>query len=59
LFSKSDIYRIAMRLIEQHGGAAEIAVVLRSEQLFDERTREAVLDAIAEVRDGGDRSRAH
>jgi hypothetical protein len=59
LFSKADIYRIAMRLIEQHGDAAEIAVVLRVEQILDERTREAVLNAIADLRSSRDRSRAH
>ena len=61
LLTKADIYRLAMRLIEQHGDAAEIAAVLRADPLFqdDERTRQAVLSAIADVRSAGDRSRAH
>ena len=59
LLSQADIYRVAMRLIEQHGDAAEIAVVLRADQILDERTRNAVLSAIAELRSGGNRSRAH
>jgi hypothetical protein len=59
LISRAEIYRIAMRLIEQHGDAAEIAVVLRAEQILDERTRDAVLNAIAELRSSRDRSRAH
>ena len=61
LLSKAEIYRIAMRLIEQHGDGAEIAAVLRADPLIqdDQRTREAVLSAIAELRGSGDRSRAH
>jgi len=50
---------MAMRLIEQHGDGAEIAAILRAEQILDDRTRNAVLGAIAELRAGGDRSRAH
>ena len=61
MLSKAEIYRIAMRLIEQHGDGAEIAAVLRADLLIqdDERTCKAVLSAIAELRGGGDRSRAH
>jgi predicted AAA+ superfamily ATPase len=53
-----------MRLIEQHGDGAEIAAVLRARIRSiqdDELTREAVLSAvlraIAELRDSGNRSR--
>jgi len=61
LLSKADIYRLAMRLIEQHGDGAEIAAILRADPLIqdDERIRNAVLNAIAELRSNGDRSRAH
>jgi hypothetical protein len=61
LFSKADTYRAAMRLIEQYGDGADIAAMLRADPLIlgDERAREAVLSAIAELRADGDRSRAH
>jgi hypothetical protein len=61
LFSKAEIYRAAMRLIEQYGDGAESAAILRADPLIlgDERAREAVLSAIAELRGGGNRSRAH
>jgi hypothetical protein len=61
LFSKADIYRAAMRLIEQHGDAAENAAALRADPLIqdDEGAREAVLSAIAELRRAGNGSRAH
>jgi hypothetical protein len=61
LLSKAEIYRAAMRLIEQYGDAAEIAADLRADPLIqdDERAREAVLNAIAELRGGENRSRAH
>ena len=59
MFSKADIYRMAMRLIEQHGDGAEIAAILRAEQVLDERTRDLVLKAITELRSSGDRSRAN
>jgi predicted AAA+ superfamily ATPase len=62
----ADIYRIAMRLIEQHGDGAEIAAVLRArirsiqdDELKREAVLSAVLRAIAELRDSGNRSRAH
>jgi len=60
LLSQADIYRAAMRLIEQYGDGAEIALILRADPLIqdDERIREAVRSAIAELR-GGNRSRAH
>jgi hypothetical protein len=60
LLSKADIYRFAMRLIEQYGDGADIAAILRADPLIqdDERAREAVLNAIAELR-GGNRSPAH
>jgi len=48
----ADIYRAAMRLIERHGDAAEIATILRDDTLIqgDDRVREAVLKAISELR---------
>ena len=54
-----DIYRAAMRLIEQHGDAAELAAVLRADPLIqqDEQCRQAIIDAIAELRSLG-RSKA-
>ena len=57
MLSQADIYRIAMRLIEQHGDAAEIAATLRADPLIqgDDAIRDAVLRAIAELRGG----RAH
>jgi predicted AAA+ superfamily ATPase len=52
-----------MRLIEQHGDGAEIAAVLRArirsiqdEELTREAVLSAVLSAIAELRDSGNRS---
>jgi hypothetical protein len=53
--ARQDIYRAAMRLIEQHGEAAELAAVLRADSLIqaDEETRQAIIDAIAEFRDLG------
>jgi hypothetical protein len=47
-----------MRLIEQHGEAAELAAVLRADPVIqaDEETRQAVIDAIAEFRDLAARS---
>ena len=55
---RQDIYRAAMRLIEQHGEAAELAAVLRADPVIqaDEETRQAVIDAIAEFRDLAARS---
>jgi hypothetical protein len=60
VLSQADIYRVAMRLIEQYGDGADIAAMLRADALIqdDERGRKAVLSAIAELR-GGNRSRAH
>ena len=50
--SQRDIYRVAMRLIEQHGGAAEMAAVLRADPLIqgEEQARQAIIDAIAHLR---------
>jgi hypothetical protein len=47
-----------MRLIEQHGEAAEVAAVLRADQLIqgDEQARQAIIDAIAQLRGIGDGS---
>jgi len=61
MFSKVDTYRAAIRLIEQYGDGADIAAMLRADPLIqgEERSREAVLSAIAELRAGGDRSQAH
>jgi hypothetical protein len=63
LLSQADIYRLAMRLIEQHGDGAEIAAVLRArirsiqdEELTREAVLSAVLSAVAELRDSGNRS---
>lgn len=46
------VYRAAMRLLEQHGEAAELAAILRADPVIqtDEETRQAIIDAIAELR---------
>jgi hypothetical protein len=61
MHSRAEVYRAAMRLIEQHGNAAELAALLRADPLAlrDERTRQAIIDAIAELRRSRDRSRAN
>jgi hypothetical protein len=50
--SKAEVYRAAMRLIAQHGDAAELAAVLRADPLTqrDEQVRRAIIEAIAELR---------
>ena len=50
--SKAEVYRAAMRLIEQHGAAAEMAAVRRGDPVTqtDEKARQAILDAIADLR---------
>jgi hypothetical protein len=50
--SKKAVYRAAMRLIEQHGDAAELAAILRGDPVLqaDEQARQVVLEAIAELR---------
>jgi len=50
--SQAEIYRAAMRLIEQHGDAAELAAVLRGDPLVqhDEQVRQDVIDAIKHLR---------
>lgn len=57
--SRAEIYRAAMRLIEQHGEAAELAAVLRADTLIrqDERSRQAIIEAIGELRAIGLRSK--
>ena len=51
MLSQAEIYRAAMRLIERHGAAAEIAAILRGDAILsDDRARERVLQAIAELR---------
>ena len=51
MHSQAEIYRAAMRLLEQHGSAAEIAAILRGDEILrDDRARERVLQAIAELR---------
>ena len=52
LLSKADIYRCAIRLIERHGSAAEIACMLRADPTLqgDDGTLRSVLHAIAELR---------
>jgi hypothetical protein len=56
--ARQEIYRAALRLIEQHGEAAELAAILRADPLIqtDEDTRQAIIDAIAEFRDLAARS---
>ena len=46
------VYRAALRLIEKHGDAAELAAILRDDPTLcgNEEARQAVLDAIAELR---------
>ena len=58
---RAEVYRAAMRLIEQHGDAAELAALLRADPLAlrDEHARQAIIDAIAELRSSGNRSRAN
>jgi hypothetical protein len=53
--SQAEIYRAAMRLIEQHGEAAEMAAVLRGDPLIqrDEQMRQVVIDAIAHLQSLG------
>ena len=55
---KEAVYRAAMRLIEQHGDAAELAAILRGDPVLqaDEQARQIVLDAIAELRNIATRS---
>ena len=50
--SQAEIYRAAMRLIEQHGEAAEMAAVLRADPMIqrDEQMRQGIIDAIAHLR---------
>jgi hypothetical protein len=50
--TQAEIYRAAMRLLEQHGEAAEIAAVLRADPLIqhDEQMRQVIIDAIAHLR---------
>jgi hypothetical protein len=52
MFSQADIYRAAMRLIEEHGDAAEVAAILRAEPLpmRDDSARALVLKAIEQLR---------
>jgi hypothetical protein len=52
MHSKAEVYRAAMRLIEQHGNAAELAAVLRADTLIqqNEQSRRAVIEAIVELR---------
>ena len=52
MHSKAEVYRAAMRLIERHGDAAELAAVLRADVLIqqDEKSRRAIIEAIAELR---------
>lgn len=58
---KAEVYRAAMRLIEQHGDAAEIAAMLRADPLTQqgEQARHAVIAAITELRCRRDRSKAN
>ena len=52
--SQAEIYQAAMRLIEQHGEAAEMAAVLRADPLIHgaggEQMRQALIDAITHLR---------
>jgi hypothetical protein len=59
MHTRTEVYRAAMRLIEQHGDAAELAALLRADPIVqnDEATRQAVITAIEELRGIGDRSR--
>ena len=53
---RQDVYRAAMRLIQQHGEAAEMAAVLRGDPIIqrdDEQMRQDIIDAIAHLRDLG------
>jgi hypothetical protein len=52
---QAEIYRAAMRLIELHGDAAEMAAVLRADPLIqhDEGIRQGIINAIAHLRSLG------
>jgi hypothetical protein len=52
LHFNAEVYSAAMRLIEQHGDAAELAAILRGDPLAqrDEQMRQAIIDAIEHLR---------
>jgi hypothetical protein len=59
MLTQRDIYQTAMRLIERHGEAAEMAAVLRADPLMQRGAdvRQAIIDAIAYLRSLGSGAR--
>ena len=52
MLSQADIYRAAMRLIAEHGNAAEVAAILRADPvpMHDDRARDLIRKAIRDLR---------